>query len=204
MRGHNGRSRHLITCAVAIALLVSGCSDDRTIPDGGSGATTHAGATEPSPRRGGSLSKVDGPLVTVVGDIVCAPGGMVTSKTCRHAATTRQACGYQPRFALMLGDNQYDTGSLRAYRRAYDRTWGRLKSITKPVPGNHEYRTNGAAGYFRYFQNQQPGPPGYHAVNLGRWRLYTLNSNCSEINCALEARWLDRNMARHPRSAWRS
>jgi len=145
------------------------------------------------------LTKVDGPLVVAVGDIACAPGSRITRKTCRQAATARQARGYQPQLALVLGDNQYESGRLRAYRRTYHRTWGRLKSITKPVPGNHEYLTNGAAGYFRYFRDQQPGRPGYYVVKLGRWRVYALNSNCSEIDCTREARWLDRKMERHPR-----
>jgi hypothetical protein len=28
---------------------------------------------------------------------------------------------------------------------------GRFKGRTKPVPGNHEYFTEGARGYFEYF-----------------------------------------------------
>ena len=38
----------------------------------------------------------------------------------------------------------------RKFRRCFDPVWGSLARIV-PVPGNHEYRHPGAAGYFDYF-----------------------------------------------------
>jgi hypothetical protein len=52
---------------------------------------------------------------------------------------------------LTLGDNQYESGALDDYRSSYDPAWGRFKGRTYPAPGNHEYNTPGAAGYFAYF-----------------------------------------------------
>jgi hypothetical protein len=49
------------------------------------------------------------------------------------------------------GDNAYESGTLSEYTSYYDPTWGRQKALTKPTPGNHEYVTPGAAGYFDYF-----------------------------------------------------
>ena len=37
------------------------------------------------------------------------------------------------------------------FANCYDPTWGRYKARTRPAPGNHEYGTSGAAGYFNYF-----------------------------------------------------
>jgi hypothetical protein len=144
------------------------------------------------------LTDVGGSLVVSVGDIVCRPGGTVTLTTCRDKATAYQAKSYRPRYALVLGDNQYESGTAGEFRDGYDKTWGALKSITKPIPGNHEYNTAGASGYYSYFQNQTRAP-GYYAFNVNNWRVYALNSNCTKIDCAAEAAWLDRDMTMNPR-----
>ena len=44
------------------------------------------------------------------------------------------------------------------------RTWGTLKAISHPVPGDHNYHDRGAARYFTYFR-QQTSPPGYYAFD---------------------------------------
>ena len=42
------------------------------------------------------------------------------------------------------GDNAYMFGSTEDYKNCYDPAWGRFKSKTYPVPGNHEYAQPGA------------------------------------------------------------
>jgi 3',5'-cyclic AMP phosphodiesterase CpdA len=138
-------------------------------------------------------------VVVAVGDIACAPGERKSARSCRQGRTARLTRQLAPDAVLALGDLQYATGSLRAFRRAYDRSWGDLRRITYPVPGNHEYRTRGARGYYRYFRSRQPGAPGYYAFDLGRWRVYALNSNCDKIRCGREYRWLRRDLDAHPR-----
>ena len=39
---------------------------------------------------------------------------------------------------LALGDLAYPRGTAKEFDECYDRTWGRFKDRTKPVPGNHE------------------------------------------------------------------
>ena len=138
--------------------------------------------------------------VTVVaaGDIACAPGRGVAATACRQAATARLARSFRPRYVVPLGDEQYENGDLGDYRSTYARTWGRLKAISRPVPGNHDYQDRGAAGYFAYFR-QETSPPGYYAFDVNRWRIYALNSNCSAVNCRAEAAWMNRDMAAHRR-----
>lgn len=76
-----------------------------------------------------------------------------------------------------LGDNAYMEGTARQYRECYEPGWGRVKGRTRPSPGNHEYVTPGAAGYFEYF-GAQAGPPGfgYYSFDLGAWHIVSLNS----------------------------
>ena len=136
--------------------------------------------------------------VVAVGDIACAPRRPRTQTRCRQADTAALTRRLGPDAVLALGDLQYEDGRFRAFRKSYDESWGRLKGRTHPVPGNHEYNTSGAAGYYRYFHRRQPGPPGYYTRTLGRWTVYALNSNCGEINCQREYRWLRRAIDANP------
>ena len=52
---------------------------------------------------------------------------------------------------LVPGDLAYPSGTAADFASCYDPSWGRHKDRTWPVPGNHEYETDGAAAYFDYF-----------------------------------------------------
>ena len=93
------------------------------------------------------------------------------------------------------GDNVYPNGTYSEYTNCYHPTWGKYKSRTKPVPGNHEYNTSGAAGYFRYFSNIS----SYYAYNLGDWRIYALNSNIDVSATSAQVRWLKNDLAANPK-----
>ncbi|QIK75786.1 DUF7594 domain-containing protein [Nocardioides piscis] len=86
---------------------------------------------------------------------------------------------------LALGDLQYEVGSLSDFRRYYEPAMGAgpgLKSKTLPAPGNHEYLTAGASGYFDFFGELAGGrSTGYYAQTLGAWRLLVTNTNCGEV-----------------------
>jgi 3',5'-cyclic AMP phosphodiesterase CpdA len=81
-----------------------------------------------------------------------------------------------------LGDNAYDQGTQIEFAACYDPTWGRHLDRTRPAPGNHDYLTVDAEGYFGYF-GEQAGEidEGYYAFDLGAWHIVALNTNCSEI-----------------------
>ena len=93
------------------------------------------------------------------------------------------------------GDNAYNSGTYTEYTNCYNPTWGRHKSRTKPVPGNHEYNTSGAAGYFKYFNNIA----SYYAYNLGDWRIYALNSEIDVSSTSAQAKWLKNDLAANPK-----
>ena len=76
-----------------------------------------------------------------------------------------------------LGDLQYNNGTLEEFLRVYDRQFGHLNPITNPTPGNHEYGTEGAEGYFDYLGPTAHGPEGYYSFDLGPWHVVSLNSD---------------------------
>jgi hypothetical protein len=61
---------------------------------------------------------------------------------------------------LALGDEAYPRGSVANFEECYEPSWGRFKERTRPVPGNHEYHTEGASGYFEYFGEAAGDPEG--------------------------------------------
>lgn len=108
-----------------------------------------------------------------------------------------------PGTLLVLGDIAYDNGSAREFEECYDPTWGRHYRRTNPVPGNHEYQSDGAAPYFAYFGEAAGNPEeGWYSLDLGAWHIVALNSNCDEIGGCGEGSpqeaWLRADLAANP------
>ncbi len=105
---------------------------------------------------------------------------------------------------LILGDIQYEDGAYSKFLASYDPSWGRVKSITKPVPGNHEYRDRRAPRATTGTSARRPAIPakGYYSFDLGGWHLVALNSNCSAVGgCGTgspQEQWLRADLAAHP------
>lgn len=97
---------------------------------------------------------------------------------------------------LALGDLTYPRGRLAEFTGCYQATWGRFKARTYPAPGNHEYATPGAAGYFQYFGARAGA--GHYRVSLGSWQVYSLDSNLDAAASAAQVRWLRKELASHP------
>jgi alkaline phosphatase len=99
-----------------------------------------------------------------------------------------------------LGDLAYDRGRADEFERCYGPSWGPFKGRTRPTPGNHEYGTSGAGGYFDYF-GKRAGTPGrgWYSYRLGTWLAVVLNSNCDQVGgCgrgSAQERWLRRTLA---------
>jgi acid phosphatase type 7 len=136
------------------------------------------------------------PVIVAGGDIACTSPATPAPSSCQQLATSDLALAQHPDAALPLGDNQYEYGDLSDYQSVYDPSWGRLKGISYPVPGNHEYGYIGTAvtptngvGYFTYFGDrshpQQPGCTSrctsWYSWNIGSWHLIALDSQCAVI-----------------------
>jgi hypothetical protein len=181
-----------------------------------------------SPSQKGEVTVVGGSgpfVIAAAGEIACPlpPFPDANPDACQYDDTADLLHSGELAAVLALGDNQYDNGSYEDYLSYYDTEWGRAKSITKPVPGNHEYAALPPAtpdGYFRYFGDSVRGPDGqgYYSFDLGRcpkapcWHLIALNSQlcvgpggCGPAPKGSEPsagnrmyRWLKRDLSTHP------
>jgi hypothetical protein len=164
----------------------------------------NAGGNEPEPAPPLETTSVPPPsgsndqVVVAVGDIACDPSDsdwdQGTATECGQVATSDLALSLDPDAVLALGDLQYECGGYEAYLASYDPSWGRLKDITHPAPGNHEYNaasetdgtdcspTTDAAGYYRYFGDAAGDPSqGWYSFDIGAWHVIAINSNCNKL-----------------------
>jgi hypothetical protein len=143
-------------------------------------------------------------VVVAAGDIACEPPYETTAERCRHAETAALTERLDPDAVAIPGDIQYRSGTMSEFRGSFHGTWGQITAPLRPVPGNHEYRTPGAADYFDYFAWQSGWrPPSWYAYDLGPWRLIALNSNCEpdRVECqagSAQERWLRETLAFEP------
>jgi Calx-beta domain/Glycosyl hydrolase family 99/Calcineurin-like phosphoesterase len=139
------------------------------------------------------------PVLVGAGDIATAPEGAsgADEATARLLDSVVAANGKVTVFTA--GDNAYEAGAPSEFLSFYEPTWGRHKAITKPSPGNHDYATAGAAGYFDYFGAAAgDGTTGYYAYELGDWRIYSLNSEIAHGARSPQVQWLRGDLATHP------
>ncbi len=137
----------------------------------------------------GSSPPRDEPAVVVAaGDIaLCDAQPAATSP----AASTALLVESIPGTVLTLGDNAYNEGTVTQFATCYAPTWGRFKARTSPSPGNHEYQTAAAAGYFDYFGNRAGADRrGYYSFDVGAWHLISLNSNVLATPGSAQDLWL--------------
>jgi 3',5'-cyclic AMP phosphodiesterase CpdA len=104
---------------------------------------------------------------------------------------------------MLLGDIQYPKGALSDFRSSFEQSWGGLKKFLRPVPGNHEYATPKAAGYYNFFGARAGDPKaGYYSFNASGWHFVALNSNCGSVSCAAgsdQVKWLHADLAKNHR-----
>jgi hypothetical protein len=140
---------------------------------------------------------------TLAADPVLVGAGDIASCGSTGDSTTARLLLSISGTVFTTGDNAYDRGTSTEYANCYGPTWGQVRSRTRPVSGNHEYLTSGAAGYFSYFGSRAGTKgKGYYAYNVGSWRIYALNSNCAYVSCSstsAQAAWLKADLAANPR-----
>ena len=134
------------------------------------------------------------------GAVFVGAGDIAGCSTSGDEATAALLDGI-PGTVFTAGDNAYDSGTATEFANCYDPTWGRHKARTRPSPGNHDYNTSGATGYYNYFgANAGPSGQGYYSYDLGDWHLISLNSNVSMSAGSTQEQWLRADLAANPKT----
>jgi hypothetical protein len=139
-------------------------------------------------------------------DPVFVGAGDIATCDAAHDSQTADLLDTIAGTVFTLGDNVYNEGTSAQFTDCYEPTWGRHKARTKPVPGNHEYLTAGAAGYFTYFgdaaspaeSNCKSNCKGYYSYDLGAWHIIALNSEIDVSAGSAQEKWLRADLAAHP------
>ena len=145
-----------------------------------------AGSAQPT--LAGSATTSSDPVLAAAGDVAESGG--------HQQATGDLIRSLSPTAVLPLGDEAYPDGTLGQFNSYYRPAWGSFNAIARPTPGNHEYHTSGAAGYFAYFGARAPAP--YYSSDLGSWHLISLNSEISHSAGSAQESWLKSDLAAHP------
>jgi hypothetical protein len=130
--------------------------------------------------------------------VVLAAGDIASCNGSGDEATAKLLDGLKGTVAT-LGDNVYDNGTATEFANCYDPSWGRQKVRTKPAPGNHDYNTPGAKGYYGSFGAAAGlSTAGYYSYDLGAWHVIVLNSNISMADGSTQEKWLTSDLNAHP------
>jgi hypothetical protein len=126
--------------------------------------------------------------VWVVGD------GAVPGEADDRLAEMMEGHGVQS--LLYLGD-VYEHGTAEEFQSNYHSAFGRFKSKTYPVPGNHDW-PNHTVGYDVYFSEllQRNDGRHYYAFDIGPWHFVALNTEEPVGPGSEQFAWLRRHMAK--------
>lgn len=144
----------------------------------------------------GAQALADTPVVVAGAGDICDSSGTVC------AGTSDKIIEINPAAVFTAGDNVYTSGTLNEFNTLFNPYWGRFKELINPSPGNHEYGTSGAAGYFDYFNGSgvQTGPAGdrakgYYSWDIGDWHFIALNSMSGGTVSQTQLDWLTADLA---------
>jgi hypothetical protein len=185
--------------ALAPQLVVTTGTPTTTTTSSSTTTSTSTTTTTTTPPQPGDV------FIAAAGDISCRNGLGTNATQCRQLQVSNIIVN-DPSITtfLALGDLQYESGELANFQGNYDASYGRIKAITKPTPGNHEYATTGASGYYTYFGAQAGDPTkGYYSFDVGStWHIAMLNGNCGIVSCAAsstQTQWLAADLAANTR-----
>jgi hypothetical protein len=135
--------------------------------------------------------------------VLVGAGDIASCDDLSGAQATAKLLDNIPGTVFAVGDLAYPDGSDEQFEKCYGPTWGRFKDRTRPAPGNHEYHSDGASGYVRYFGAAAGDPKkGYYSYDLSDWHIVVLNSECGEVggcgNGSAQEKWLRQDLKDHP------
>ena len=147
---------------------------------------------EPASSAGERRGDFPAPKATRAATIWAVGDGADGSAAARRLAA-RIVAGRPDRF-LYLGD-VYETGTAQEFARNYQTVYGRLKKLTAPTPGNHDWPSR-ERGYYPYWSRVTGRrPPDFYALRIAGWQIIGLNSEGPLGRGDLQQRWLRREVA---------
>jgi hypothetical protein len=134
--------------------------------------------------------------------VLVGAGDVASCDDLAGAKATAKLIENIPGTVFVVGDLAYPDGSEEQFAKCYDPTWGKFKDRTRPVPGNHDYHTDGASAYAHYFGMAIGDPKKeYYSYDLGAWHIIGLNSECDKVGgCTADSpqgRWLHDDLVQH-------
>lgn len=170
----------------AVAVVPGAPNDTPTGEAPTTPAPTPTGPTEPTPPVGtGSAT------ISVMGDTGWC-GSPAMAPLARLLANLEG-------LILLAGDLAYPNGSLDDFRRCFHPDFGGLLPRMRTAPGNHEYVTAGASGYFAYFGDAAgPDRTGYHAFRVAAWKVLMLNSSVPLGRGTAQYEWVRQQLQSEP------
>src|SRR5438132_8974491 len=117
------------------------------------------------------------------------------------AMVANQVAAWSPNLFLYLGD-VYQHGTYEEFDNWYNPSWGKMRSVTNPVPGDQESYYN-RGGYSWYWNNK----PAYYSYDAAGWHFISLTScEFSDVpyppnglcgTSGAEVSWLNNDLAAH-------
>src|SRR5688500_8501056 len=135
------------------------------------------------------------PVATAASEVFVGAGDIATCSSDRDEATAKLLDAI-PGTVFTVGDHAYSDGTATEFTNCYEPTWGRHKARTRPAPGDRDYRTAGASGYYGYFGAAAGDPAkGYYSYDLGDWHVVVLNTEISVSATSAQVTWLRADLA---------
>jgi hypothetical protein len=115
--------------------------------------------------------------------VVLLGAGDIADCALDGARKTADVVAGETGWVFTLGDNAYPDGSPAEFASCYAPTWGRFLDRTiLPAPGNHDWDTDGAAGYRAYFGSRAtPDGETWYSMDLATWHIVVLDSDCAKV-----------------------
>lgn len=149
-----------ILVAILLFIIVS-CTDEKTKVE----TTTTIQTT--------TTAKAKPYTIVAVGDIACSASQRASASgdECKDYEVAQLSRDLNPDRYLLLGDIQYNSGSLEEFNKTFSPLWGDMLPKSLAIPGNHEE----GSGFYDFF----PGIPseGYYLASIGPAMLIALNTN---------------------------
>jgi acid phosphatase type 7 len=165
-----------VAAVVVVSSLAVGCG----------GSSPQSDEAAPADAQG-FVSSIKGPaIVWAVGD--------GAADTPEAAEVAQLIADSDPDRLLYLGD-VYDRGTPEDFETNYEPTYGAVKEVTAPTPGNHDAGL-AAEGYDPYWQEVWGGStPPYYTFRVSGWQVLSLNSEIDHEPGSPQMQWLDRRVA---------